>query len=79
MNEARTTLSGLLKVHPSITSAVVIEAVERHNTSLDNPGFCIKCGAEREGCEPDMEKRECESCGERAVYGAEELLLHMVA
>lgn len=49
----------------------VIEAVE----SDDNCGFCIKCGAEHYGIEPDARKYECEYCGENAVYGAEELLL----
>ena len=38
-------------------------------------GFCIKCGAERGCCEPDARKYECEECGEKAVYGAEELLM----
>ncbi len=51
------------------------EAVERELTSLDNPGFCLACGAEAEGCEPDAEQYECESCGAAAVYGAQEILL----
>jgi hypothetical protein len=44
-------------------------------SSLDNPGFCIKCGADAEGCDPDARDCECEICGENGVYGAEELLL----
>jgi hypothetical protein len=65
-----------LTVHKAITAEVVMEAVERHNVSLDDPGFCISCGFEQDGCEPDMRKGTCESCGEEAVYGAEELLLY---
>jgi len=65
------------EVHKSVTAAKVLEAAERSMVSLDNPGFCIACGAEAEGCEPDARKYVCESCGERAVYGAEELLLHI--
>jgi len=65
-----------ITVNKAITAEVVMEAVERHNNSLDNPGFCIECGAEAEGCEPDMRKGTCESCGAKAVYGAEELLLY---
>jgi hypothetical protein len=68
-----------MKLHKSITPDRIVEAVERQHTSLDNPGFCIVCGAEQEGCEPDARKYPCESCGKRAVYGAEELLLHVVA
>jgi len=38
-------------------------------------GFCVKCGAEKEGCEPDACKYECDECGCLAVYGAEELII----
>lgn len=64
-------------MHPSITVERVMEAVERQNSSLDNPGFCIFCGEEQEGCEPDARSYRCESCGKRGVYGAEELLLYV--
>lgn len=63
-----------MKLHPSITSERVAEACEREMTTLDNPGFCIACGEEAEGCEPDARGYECEHCGMRKVYGAEELL-----
>jgi hypothetical protein len=59
----------------SITADRVIEAVERELTTLDNPGFCLHCGAEAEGCEPDAQQYRCESCGETAVYGAAEILI----
>lgn len=61
--------------HKSLTDDVIAEAVERGNTSLDNPGFCLICGAEQDGCEPDARNYECEACGAEAVYGAEELLM----
>jgi predicted RNA-binding Zn-ribbon protein involved in translation (DUF1610 family) len=67
-----------LKLHESITKERIIEAVERYNTSLDNPGFCVACGEEVDGVEPDARKYECESCGAKAVYGGEELLLSVV-
>lgn len=63
-----------MKIHPSITSERLCEAVERYNATCDNPGFCIACGADAEGCEPDARGYECEVCGERQVYGAEELV-----
>lgn len=54
-----------------------MEAVEEQMTSLSNPGFCVACGEDADGCEPDARKYKCECCGERAVYGAEELLLYL--
>ncbi|HZU91408.1 MAG TPA: hypothetical protein VE993_19305 [Stellaceae bacterium] len=62
-------------IHPSITVERVAEAVERELATLDNPGFCLACGAEAEGVEPDAEQFTCESCGEAAVYGAAEILV----
>ena len=38
-------------------------------------GFCLACGAENEGVEPDALKYTCTSCEAPKVYGAEELLL----
>jgi hypothetical protein len=66
-----------MKPHPSITVERVVEAVERRMTTLDDPGFCLVCGYEQGGCEPDTRRYLCEACGERAVYGADELLLRM--
>jgi hypothetical protein len=68
-----------LKLHPSLTLERIEEAVERRMNSLDNPGFCIECGSEADGCEPDARGYECESCGEAQVYGADELLLEVAA
>jgi hypothetical protein len=65
------------KVHHSITIDRIADAVERGMTTLDNPGFCIKCGEDADGCEPDARGYECEMCGENGVYGAEELLLRL--
>jgi hypothetical protein len=73
-----TTQSNKAKAHPSITIARITEAVERYHTSLDNPGFCLACGAEVEGVEPDARHYTCECCGARQVYGAEWLLLMLI-
>lgn len=53
----------------------VQEAIDRRQSSTDNPGFCLACGNEQEGCEPDARKYECEDCGAFQVYGAEEVLM----
>lgn len=63
-----------MKMHRSITSDRVADAVERYNDSLDNPGFCVACGVDVDGVEPDAREYECECCGAKTVYGAEELL-----
>ena len=51
------------------------DAVLEVITNDENIGFCIECGAERECCEPDARKYQCEECGECAVYGAQEILI----
>ena len=61
--------------HPSLTDEVIAGAVERRMTSLDDPGFCLICGLEHGGCEPDARNYKCESCGAEQVFGADELLL----
>jgi predicted RNA-binding Zn-ribbon protein involved in translation (DUF1610 family) len=54
----------------------VIAAAENEEEYI---GFCLACGDEAYGVEPDARRYECESCGERKVYGAQEILLMMVA
>jgi hypothetical protein len=49
----------------------VVDAVERD----DYTGFCLACGEEQGGVEPDARGHECECCGEPMVYGAEECLM----
>ena len=38
-------------------------------------GACIACGQEAMNVEPDARNYECESCGDKAVYGLMELAL----
>jgi hypothetical protein len=64
-----------MTLHPSITIERVLEAAQSQMTSLDNPGICIACGEDADGCEPDARKYPCDACGAQAVYGAEELLI----
>lgn len=53
------------------TAQQIIDAVEADS----NLGFCLACGEEAFGVEPDARRYPCVACGQRAVYGAEELLL----
>ena len=66
-----------IRIHESVTLTRVCEAVERSNTSLDDPGFCIVCGEDAYGVEPDAERYSCEVCQFPGVYGAEELLIYL--
>ena len=53
----------------------LMAACEDSFTSLENPGFCTKCGAYHDGCEPDARNYKCEECGAMEVFGAEELII----
>ena len=54
-----------------VTLQQVMEAIEQD----DCLGFCLACGEQAYGVEPDARKYTCESCGAPRVYGAEEILL----
>lgn len=56
---------------------VNIEQVMSAVESGEYIGICTACGFEQEGVEPDARGYECESCGKRKVYGAEELMLSL--
>jgi len=63
-----------MKIHASLTQERVLNAAESQAFGLENPGFCVACGADRDGCEPDARNYECDECGKRMVFGASELL-----
>ena len=64
-----------LKIHPSITADRVMDALENRMLDLENPGFCIRCGANHDSCEPDATKYKCYECNNPSVYGAEWILI----
>ena len=53
---------------------VILQAIEDD----DNLGFCTNCGMEHYSCEPDARDYDCEDCETDSVYGAEEILFHLV-
>ena len=59
-----------IKIHPSITTERIASALEDYELNCGNPGFCLTCGADADGCEPDAEFYECEECGSPEVFGA---------
>jgi predicted amidophosphoribosyltransferase len=68
---------GKTEVHESVTEERVCDLAEQQMFGTSNPGICIECGEDADGCEPDAREYECECCGARAVYGAEELLIYV--
>jgi hypothetical protein len=63
-----------IKANPNVLKHIqdaVMTAIEED----DYLGFCLKCGHEHSGVEPDAEGYKCESCGELAVMGAENILI----
>jgi predicted RNA-binding Zn-ribbon protein involved in translation (DUF1610 family) len=59
------------KGRSKVTLEQIMQAIEED----DYIGFCLSCGEEASGCEPDARNYVCESCGEEQVFGAEELLI----
>ena len=71
-----------MDIHPRLTASLITSAVKRSMRDDTFPGFCIACGRKaKQNCEPDARAYPCEfkSCGKSAVYGAEELMFHIVA
>ena len=64
-----------MKIHKSITFDRIERAVHDQMFGLENPGFCLNCGADADGCEPDARKYKCEECAAKAVYGAQEVMI----
>ena len=58
-----------------INKDVLMAAVEDSMFGMGNLGFCLACGAERDGCEPDAREYPCDECGANEVFGAEEVML----
>jgi hypothetical protein len=67
---ARKTKSGKKVFIPKVDRDELEELIDDANA-----GFCLACGSDTVGVEPDARQYECEVCGERKVYGIEELTL----
>ena len=59
------------------TTSLCFKATDAEIRTLmaDDTGLCLACGAERDCCEPDARRYPCEACGERRVYGTQELVI----
>jgi len=58
-----------------IVPVVSSEEMEQIMFGMDSPGWCLTCGEEVDGVEPDARRYHCECCDKRTVYGMEELLI----
>lgn len=57
------------------TDDELMAACQERDEGTGNPGFCLACGEQVEGCEPDARDYTCECCDEPCVFGAEEILM----
>ena len=62
---------GHLPQRVQIDINLVMAAVEAD----DGTGFCLACGDQASGVEPDARNYECQACGRNRVFGAEEILM----
>lgn len=67
-----------IPLHHSVTFDRIEKAAKKSLGSLGSLGFCIACGSDVEGVEPDAQRYECRRCGIRGVYGAEEILIQFL-
>lgn len=61
----------------NITADLSIDEVFTAAQADDYIGFCIHCGAEEYGVEPDARDYDRGCCPESSVYGAMEILFHI--
>lgn len=61
------TKAGTVQHKPSIELAMALASNQQ--------GFCLACGTDVNGVEPDARRDTCPECGAHKVYGAEELVL----
>lgn len=61
-----------------LPDGLTLETVMESMNGDEYPGFCLKCGEQADGVEPDARRYECESCGANAVYGSEEIVMMFV-
>jgi hypothetical protein len=60
-----------MKLPTNLSIEQLMEAVQAD----DNLGYCLACGEEAYGVEPDARRYTCECCDKPQVFGAQELLL----
>lgn len=65
-----------MKIHASITGDRIADAIQDQcDMTLHNAGFCVACGKDANGCDPDARGYYCKECGAPCVYAVNELLM----
>ncbi len=64
-----------MKLPKGLTLEYIVEVASEDR----NAGFCMRCGEQADGVEPDARGYVCDYCCSPSVYGAEELLIQLVA
>jgi hypothetical protein len=54
---------------------ITLEQLEEALLNDSSTGFCLSCGNEAYGVEPDAREYECMKCGQYDLFGAEEILI----
>lgn len=65
----------MTNLHESITKDRIYECAKESMFGLESIGLCLACGEEVGNVEPDARNYTCECCGEKKVWGAEELMI----
>ena len=65
-----------VKIGPYTVEINRIPWVQLEDAMLEEcQGFCMVCGCQTDGCEPDARQYPCPACGQHMVYGAEDIIL----
>jgi len=65
-------------MHKTVTLDRIVQTLEDTAGTLLDPGICIACGEDQDGCEGDAENYECNGCGKNKVFGVSGLLMHLL-
>ena len=67
----------LSKIAERIVTLKLSESILNSVENDEEKGYCLMCGLEQHGVEPDARGRRCNACAEKAVFGAQELLVYL--
>ena len=66
------------KRREAMETEVTIDQMAEIAVGDDGLGLCLHCGQQAADIQADARKYRCETCGTKAVYGADELALMLI-